>query len=110
MTDKDLIERGYVEFSPSPFASDGITTCFQKWFKDENGKRYFITVNKWIEMRHPYTGATFPSTYEYETQLYKKNTHDAVNILFHSSWSIEDVEDYMAIMFDSGLFDYYEER
>jgi hypothetical protein len=86
-------------------------THFQKRYDDEIGKRYFITINKWRAFRHPYTGEEFPATYEYSVQLYKKDgRHDvkAVDFLFHSTWSVDEVEEYMNKLFETGLFEYYE--
>ena len=47
MTDEYIIEKGYKEFEPSPLKNNSISKCFQKRFDDENGKKYFITINKW---------------------------------------------------------------
>ena len=109
MTDEYLIERNFKKFKPGPYLSEGVEACFQKRYDDERGKKYFITINKWEPFTHPHTGKTFPPDYEYTAQLYKKDTHDAVDILFHSSWNLEDVEEYLEMMFDTGKFDYYEE-
>lgn len=108
MSDQDLINKGFHEYSPSAFDHESVETCFQKRYDDENGKKYFITVKKWKEFYHPHTHEVYPPNYEYDTQLYKKDGHDAVDVLFHSSWNIEDVEDYLEKLWGTGLFDYYE--
>ena len=112
MTDQDFISRGFKQFPPTPHLDpDGMETHFQKRYDDEVGKRYFITVNKWKAFEHPYTHERFEPTYEYSAQLYKKSgRHDAkaVDFLFHSTWTLDEVEDYMQKLFDTGLFDYYE--
>jgi len=96
-----------VKYKPTPFDSDGVETRFQKCFVDELGKKYFIDIVKWQPMELN-NGNRYGATYEYETQFYKKGTHDAVNIEFICSWSIEDVEDYLEKLFETGLFEHYE--
>ena len=59
-------------------------------------------------MIHPRTGEVIFSGFEYETQLYRADTHDAVDIEFHNSWTIDLVEEHLEKMFETGLFDYYE--
>ena len=108
MNDKILIENGFHSFSPGPFLDKDVELCFQKRYDNDKGKKYFITVNKWRPFTHPHTGETFPSAYEYTTQLYKKESHDALNLLFHSSWKLEDVESCLETLFATGMFDYYE--
>lgn len=108
MNDKFLIDNGFTEFRPNRFNSDGVEKCFQKRYDNKIGKKYFITINKWKEMKHPYTGEVWGPSYEFTTQLYKKDTHEAVDILFHSNWKLEDVEEYLSFLFDTGRFDYYE--
>ncbi len=108
MCDQDLLNLGFKKFSPSSFDSNDVEICFQKRYDNEIGKKYFITVKKWKAWRHPHTGELIPPAYEYDTQLYKKDGHDAINLLFHSSWELEDVEKYLEAMWKTGLFDYYE--
>ena len=109
-SDKELLKNGYKEFKPGPFTNPAVIDCFQKRFDDETGKRYFITVNKWSEVYHPHTHEPLlKAPYEFEVQLYKKDTHDAVNLLFHTSWELKDVEEYAQKLWETGLFDYYEE-
>ena len=108
MCDQDLLDQGFHEFRPTPFDSDSVETCFQKRYDDEQGKKYFITIKKWKAWRHPHTGELTLPSYEYDVQLYKKDDHDAMDILFHSSWALKDVEDYLEKLWNTGLFDYYE--
>lgn len=109
MTDKDLLDRGYTEYPPvKPFHSDGIEKFFQKCFKDEKGEKYYIDVNKWEGWTHPRTGQEFPPAYEYSVQLYHKDTHNAIDMLFSASWDVESVEKHIELLFSSGNYDYYE--
>lgn len=109
MSDDDLLEKGYIKFKPSKFDSDNVEVLFQKRFDDDIGKKYFITVKKWKAWKHPYTLETFPSVYEYNIQMYKKGNRDlALDLLFHSSWNLIDVEKYTDELWNTGLFEYYE--
>ena len=109
MTHEELIEKGYHEYKPTPYEHQGVERVYQKCFRDNKGKKYFIDVKKWEDMFHPYTHELIPGGYEYETQLYKKGTHDPFNITFLSHWDIENVEEFVENLFQSGVLDYYEE-
>ena len=106
--DKLLLEKGFKKVKPSPIMSENIEICFQKRYDDEKGIKYFITINKWKPLTHPYTKEIIGPNYEYTVQLYKKDTHDALDLNFHHEWELQDVENYLDILFDSNLFDYYE--
>lgn len=107
--DEKLLELGFYEYRPNKFDGDGVEKCFQKRYDDEKGKKYFISIKKWKPLTHPYTKEITPAVYEYDIQLYKKEDHDAINLLFHSSWKLEEVEEYMEKLWNTNLFDYYEE-
>ena len=104
MTDQDFINNGFKQYPTTDIDHKDVETLFQKRYDDDIGKRYFITVKKWRGWTHPYTGEHFPPSYEYETQFYKRNTHEALDLLFHSQWKLEDVEDYLKKLFNTGLF------
>ena len=108
MTDQSFLERGYTEYPPSSIDPQNVVKLFQKCFKDDIGKKYFITAKKWDSWRHPYTGDVIPPAYEYEIQLYAKGTENAIDILFHSSWDVESVEQHVADLFATGNYKYYE--
>lgn len=112
MTDQDLISRGFKEFPPTPFVdSDGIETHFQKRYDDEIGKRYFITINKWKPITDTRSGIVWPSNYEYEVYFHKDDGKDgtkAIKILLYAGWDIDEVEEYVQKLFETGLFEYYE--
>ena len=112
MTDQDFISRGFKQFPPTyPIDSDGIETKFQKRYDDEIGKRYFITVNKWKPIVDHRDGKTWPPNYEYEIYFQKDDGNDstkAIKILLYAGWDIDEVEEYIQKLFETGLFDYYE--
>lgn len=109
MTNEDLIARGYKRFKPSPLYNDCITDLLQKCFSDSHGKKYFINANRWDFSRYNDANHKYEPQYEYDVQLYRKETGDAVDVSFHNSWSIEDVEEWVEWLFQSGRFKYYEE-
>lgn len=108
----DFTERGYHQFKPSSLHNPNISRCWQRRFEDDVGKKYFIDINEWdnaemkAHMSHPENCPDF--SYEYELQMYAKDTHDAINLTFLSSWDIERVEAFVEKLWATGEFDYYE--
>lgn len=107
--DNRLLEKGFERFEPSNLDNEGISDKYSKRYTDEKGKKYFIVVNKWKPWIHPHTKEEFGPSYDYDVQLYSKDTHDPINLNFFASWDIDRVEDYVEKLFSTGLFDYYEE-
>lgn len=113
MTDQDFIQRGFKQFPPIPYIDpDGIETRFQKRYDDEIGKRYFITVNKWRAIKDSrIPDGIWPSSYEYEVYFQKDDGDGgtkAIKILLYAGWDIDEVEEYVQKLFETGLFEYYE--
>lgn len=101
-----LIPMGFREYKPTPFDNDGICACFQKRIDDENGKMFFIDAKIWD---YSWTNKVKENYHiAYETQLYKKGTHDAVSLDF-IDWTEEQVEDFVKKMFHAKLIEHYEE-
>lgn len=111
MTDQDFIQRGFKQYLPIlHLESDGIEAHFQKRYDDEIGKRYFITVNKWKSITDR-NGVVWPSNYEYEVYFHKDDGDGgtkAIKILLYAGWDIDEVEEYVQQLFETGLFEYYE--
>lgn len=107
--DDEFIKRGYHAYAPLAIDNSSIKKRFQKRFDDDTGKKYFIDILCWDNSYIPldYRGQYYePYTYEYETSI---NVSDKpINLTFHNSWTIEQVEQYVEKMFQLGLFDYYE--
>lgn len=108
----DLESRGYHMYPRTPFQGNFVVCNFQKRFDDNRGKKYFIDAVVWDnsfvprdrrdEWWHPYNTT-------YETQLYGKIDHDALDLEYHSSWKIEDVEKHLEQLWNTELFEHYEE-
>lgn len=110
--EQEFIDKGYTPYDPTPFDSNSIIKRYQKCFKDDVGKKYFIDILVWDNSFVPPDRRDkwwHRYSYEYSTQLYGKGTHDAIDFLYHSSWTLEAVEKNLEQLFATGLFDYYEE-
>ena len=106
MDEKELLDRGFVEYKKSPIHSECIDHVYQKCYRGPNGeKRYFIDVNHW-NFHHPYTHEDW-SSYEITTQLYLKGTHNAVNLTFISG-DLDEAENLIEKLFENELVEDYE--
>jgi hypothetical protein len=112
MTDQDLLDRGFKQFPPTyPIDPTGVKNKYQKCYSDEIGRRYFITVSEWEPIFDRRTGKTWPINYEYHVYFQKddgKGSTKAIKILLYAGWDIDEVEDYVQKLFETGLFEYYE--
>lgn len=99
-----IVSKGYKEYNPTHFHNEYIIKCFQKRLDDDIGKKYFIDINQYYSIGKNLEKYNF----EYSVQLYDKDTHNPVNMLFHCGWELERVEEFVENMFQSGMLDYYE--
>lgn len=110
--DEHLIEKGYKQYEPTQFDERGFVVArFQKRFDDEHGKKYFIDVVKhsWdLVPEHKRDKWWKEFTYEYEVQVTFGKDKNALNLNFFSSWTIEEVEEYMEKFFSVMGVNYYE--
>ena len=105
---EELEEKGYRKYSPTSFDNESVVARYQKRFDDDKGKKYFIDVVEWKPFIQPYTREDFGPAFEFELQMYGKGTHNAINMTFHSSWELADVEAFVERQFATGEYDYYE--
>ena len=108
MTDKEILDRGYHRYERTQFDDWYVECQFQKRFDDEKGKKYFITINKW-DWTSFHRNDMPNYSYELETQIYKKDTHEPIDMTFFAGWNVDEVEEYMEKIWSPELFDYYEE-
>lgn len=92
MTEQDILNAGYKEYPKTPFDHEGIEKNYQKCFRDDIGRKYFIDIHKWRDVRHPYTGELIEGGYEFTTQLSDKNTDKPIDLNLFSGWTIEEAE------------------
>ena len=110
MTDKKIIEMGYNKYEPTPIHTDNVEACFQKRVRDDRGTKYFIDIEKSKPWIHPHTGEEFPPSYEFTTQLCYKDNDCPLNLRMFAGCTVEQFEDFMEKVFNTGMFDYYEEH
>lgn len=113
MTDEYMLERGYRKFNPIPrIDNEHVVARFQKRFDDDFGKKYFINVVKWDNSYIPEThrGNWYKLySYEYDTQFSIGKDDNALDMTFHSSWTLEQVEDFIESFFKRMKPNYYED-
>lgn len=112
LTDEYFLKRGYKKYNTTRFQPDIVICNFQKRFDDNAGKKYFIDIhkhsNEWLREQDKQQDWYTPYSYEYSCQLYRKDSHAAVNMEFFSDWTIEQVEEFVEKLFQNGELDYYE--
>lgn len=101
-----LIPLGFNEYEKPPFRYyNDIATCFQKCYKDDIGKKYFIDAEIWDWSWTDRIKEQFHISFR--GQFYQKYTHEAVNFEF-IDWKLEEIEKWLDAMFDLGLLEHYE--
>ena len=100
-----LIELGFTPYSKSRFDSPSCDECWQKLYRDEYGKKYYLDV-KHYDIVHPVTKEQIGG-YEVETQVYTKKDHNAINIKFLNG-DINEAEKFVETLFKEDLIEYYE--
>ena len=108
ITDEKILQAGYTEYPPSSIEYECVTRFFQKCFKDDVGKKYFIDIKRWDFPPHPNTGHQIPTSYEFGVQF---NTQDdkVMNLnLFSTGWTIENAEAFVEEMWQKMNLRYYE--
>lgn len=112
MKDEYLLERGYKQYQPIPVLdNEYIVARFQKRFDDDIGKKYFIDVKKWS---HDYIPKSRRDelwehfSYEYECYITMFDEEKPINFEFGTSWTLEEVENFMENFFEKIKPNYYE--
>ena len=107
-TDERLIELGFKKYNTNGSLYDAKKHLFQKRYMNDAGDTlYFLDVYKWD---WSFAADRVPDQYTYQitTQLYQKGTHEAINIEFGVGMTIEDAEQFIDTMFDTGMVEPYE--
>lgn len=100
-----LKDNGFNEYSKSWLDSENVDHLYQKMYKDNMGKKYFIDV-KHYKLYHPSTFEDL-SGYEVSTQVYLKDSHNAINLNFIDS-DVTEAEKLIEKLFEIGVLEYYE--
>ena len=109
ITEEELIGRGFRKFNTVGHLSDVRRYLFQKrYLDDKDNTLYFLDIYKydWKHISHIPIADIY--NYEITTQLYRKGSHDAINISFGSDTTIDDAEEFINKLFDIGLIEPYE--
>lgn len=93
-------ERGYKKYKNQTKRN---SRSFQKKFGDDKGKKYFINAHLYLTGKEDYE-----LSWEYESCLFSKGSHDPVKMLFYAGWTLEDTEEYLEKLWETGLFEHYE--
>ena len=106
--DDYILSKGYSEeLTPSYNKDHGIDRRFYKRFTDDVGKKYIISINKYLPLTHPSTGNIIDLGYEYEVYLEPK-TGGALLLRFYAGAELDNVENNIEALFKTGLYNYYE--
>lgn len=108
ITDTKIRQVGYTEYAPSPIDNECVTKSFQKCFKDDVGKKYYINIKRWDFPPHPYTGEPIPTSYEFEVQFNTEDDRVMDLTLFSHGWTIENAEEFVEEMWHKMNLRYYE--
>lgn len=112
MNDEYLFERGYKQYPPAPVLdSEYIVAKFQKRFDDDIGKKYFIDVKKWSNDYVPESRRDEwwePFSYVYHCYITMFDEEKPMYFEFGSSWTLEEVENFMENFFEKIKPNYYE--
>lgn len=111
MTDEYILNKGYTKFPPSQLDSDIVACIFQKCFRDENGKKYFIDIMKNdLSFVPPERRDEFwkPYGYEYRIQVSVGEDEKSINLHFFNGWTLENVEEFVEKFFVNMNINYYE--
>lgn len=98
ITDERIRQAGYTEYAPPPIDNECVTKFFQKCFKDDVGKKYYINIKRWDFPSHLYTGESIPTPYEFEVQFNTKDDRVMNLILFSHGWTIKNAEEFIEEM------------
>lgn len=108
MNDKYLLEHGYKQYNPTSFNSNSIVLMFQKCFKNDKGKKYFINVLKHSLNYLPTRDLWESYSYTYEVQVTFTEQEKPLNLEFFSDWTLEEVENFMEDFFKKMNPNHYE--
>ena len=107
LTREILDNLGFTSYKSGPF-NDPADEYWQKCYRDSEGNKMFFLDVKHYTIIHPITHADLGG-YEINTQLYRRGSHDAIDIKFHDD-NIDNALEIINTLFDMGLVENYENR
>ena len=105
--DRVFEERGYKKYLREPHDCPEIVHMYYKRFKGDHCIKYFIAAHLW-ELPTGNDGKP-ERNYEYTVYFNQIGKHCPLRLFFYAGWALDDVEEYCDKMYNSGLFEPYEE-
>ena len=107
--EEDIVfeKRGYKKYPREPHDYPEIVHMYYKRFKGDHCIKYFIAAHLW-ELSTDKNGNPV-RMYEYTVYFNQKGKHCSLRLFFYAGWTLDDVEEYCDKMYNSGLFEPYEE-
>lgn len=111
LTEEYILSKGYIKYPPTQYDRDIVICRYQKCFRDKIDKKFFIDILKNdcsyvpTDRRDKYWE---PYSFEYELQVTIGKNECAINLLFHSQWTLEQVEGFVEDFFTKMNINYYE--
>ena len=111
ITEEYVKSKGYTRYNPTDFDKDIVLARYQKCFRDDKGKKYFINALK-LDMtfipedrRDEYWK---PYHFEYDLQVSVDEDEKPINLQFFSNWTLDKVEEFVEDFFVKMNINYYE--
>ena len=111
ITEEYIKSKGYTRYNPTDFDKDIVLARYQKCFRDDKGKKYFINALK-IDMRFIPEDRRDeywkPYHFEYDLQVSVDDDEKPINLQFFSNWTLDKVEEFVEDFFTKMKINYYE--
>lgn len=111
ITEEYIKSKGYTRYNPTDFDKDIVLARYQKCFRDDKGKKYFINALK-IDMRFIPEDRRDeywkPYHFEYDLQVSVDDDEKPINLQFFSNWTLDKVEEFVEDFFVKMNINYYE--
>ena len=111
ITEEYILSKVYTKYNRTPFDKDIVICRFQKCFRDDSGKKYFIDA---VKIDHHFVPEDRrdeywkPYSFEYGLQVSVGEDEKSINLQFFSSWTLEQVEEFVEDFFTKMKINYYE--
>lgn len=111
ITEEYILSKGYTKYNRTPFDKDIVICRFQKCFRDDNGKKYFIDA---VKIDHHFIPEDRrdeywkPYSFEYDLQVSVDDDEKPINLQFFSNWTLDKVEEFVEDFFVKMNINYYE--
>lgn len=111
ITEEYVKSKGYTRYDPTQFDKDIVLARYQKCFKDDTGRKYFINALKMDMSFIPsYRRDEYwkPYDFEYNIQVSVGKEEKPINMHFFNNWTLDKVEEFVEDFFVKMNINYYE--